>query len=354
MFKYIDKDARVEITQYNVRGVEDNMIILKQFLYNVGDKVKLRHGIKVGTYCGGVNYSIEHKANELNMLTIKDRVLDKSGNYYIVESNGELLRVTDTMIDQLKTKAYHYWESKDTPLTCIIGRTASGKDTFANLLANDPDKIIKSYTTRPRRKGEGDTHKFIDSIEDYEDRWVESEINGYNYFVLEEDIIEKDILIVDPVGFKSLMSQPEFTREVEVYYLMVDPLTRMNRYIKRESTVTKTPGIWGDYDGSQLLKCDFIERNGSEDSQFTAFEKLLENSYFRKKYNIEVLSSGTLINQPHHKKLYWGGNYCEHRKVGGWTTNKGEVEPINPIEEVNDYIEYILTEDMRGGDNDEK
>ena len=46
-------------------------------------------------------------------------------------------------------------------LLCVIGRTACGKDSLVNKLCERTGlKAITSYTTRPRRENEGDTHIF--------------------------------------------------------------------------------------------------------------------------------------------------------------------------------------------------
>lgn len=329
MFKQLNNGKVIDLERYKsdkMKQLNNNKVVdleryksdtMKQFLYDIGQEVILRYEIKVGTYCGGVEFSNTHKKAETQTLTITDQIIDEFGNYYITKELGAEEPITDTMIDQLKTKAHHQWKKKR-PLICIIGRTASGKDTFASSLVDEHTSLIKSYTTRPRREGEGDTHIFIDSIEGYKDRWVESEINGYNYFVLEEDIVNNDILIVDPVGFYSLVNQPEFARDVEVYYLMVDPMTRLTRYTARDKSTVE----------------DFIERDGSENKQFAKFEKSLQNEHFRDKYNIRVFTSETKGQEPFYRELLWDGPYCGQRHTGGWLVDNSKLRDTNLIEEV--------------------
>ena len=95
----------------------------------------------------------------------------------------------------------------------ICGRTASGKDSIANKLAEQGYKLLTSYTTRPRRANEKDTHIFI----------TKEEINGFKkpqdnldsiiaytkigeceYFATMRQLLECDIYIIDPVGIKYL------------------------------------------------------------------------------------------------------------------------------------------------------
>ena len=52
-------------------------------------------------------------------------------------------------------------ENKEHILLCIMGRTSCGKDTLVGKLCGHTGlTAITSYTTRPRRNNEGDTHIF--------------------------------------------------------------------------------------------------------------------------------------------------------------------------------------------------
>ena len=64
-------------------------------------------------------------------------------------------------------------------------------------------KKLKSYTTRPKRVNEGDTHVFIDESEvpKYVDQMVaHTKIGEYHYFATSEQLQENDIYIIDPNG----------------------------------------------------------------------------------------------------------------------------------------------------------
>lgn len=166
------------------------------------------------------------------------------------------------------------------PLIVIIGRTASGKDTLAEIYTNPLSPMAKSYTTRPRRYEEGDTHIFIDDVEAYDDRWVETQIGDYRYFMTKEQIEDSGVITVDPCGFYSLverMEQEGMDRELDVYYLMVDEHTRRKRYLKRDQTSNK----------------EFNIRDLAENEQFARFEKKLRDEDFCERYNIEVRTSET-------------------------------------------------------------
>lgn len=101
-------------------------------------------------------------------------------------------------------------ENKEHVLLCLMGKTASGKDTLANKLCERTGlSQIISYTTRERRDNEGDTHIFI-SDEEY--RALESagqiaaftQIGQYKYCCTVDQLYENDVYVIDPVGVKNL------------------------------------------------------------------------------------------------------------------------------------------------------
>jgi len=161
----------------------------------------------------------------------------------------------------------------DNELIIIVGRTASGKDTLARHLANNGRTILITYTTRPRRPGEGDTHHFIDNADDYPNKWVDTCINGNTYFFLEEDIYKHDILIIDPIGIYKLLSYKSFTRNYRVVYLRIDDDTRKARYIAR----------------ANASEADYTARNNAESEQFDEFERRIQDDDYRNKHNITVI-----------------------------------------------------------------
>lgn len=171
--------------------------------------------------------------------------------------------------------------NKKRELTIIMGRAASGKDTLAQKLISEDRTMVLSHTTRPRRKGEGDTHIFIDSIEPYSNRWLETTINGYSYFVTEDDLYKHDILVIDTKGFFDLTAKDQLNRKYKVYYVDVPMALRRERYMLRENATEES----------------FIERNSAEDLQFTNFEELLCSKNFRKKHNIKVIDNINGFNE---------------------------------------------------------
>ena len=95
-------------------------------------------------------------------------------------------------------------------LLCVMGRSASGKDTLVQKLCERTGlKQIISYTTRERRVNESETHIFISDTE-YQD--LESsgqiaaftQIGQHKYCCTIQQLYENDIYVIDPVGVKHL------------------------------------------------------------------------------------------------------------------------------------------------------
>lgn len=95
-------------------------------------------------------------------------------------------------------------------LLLIVGRTASGKDSLVGKLCERTNlKAVTSYTTRPRRENEGDTHIF--TTEDvYEQMQSEgkvaayTQISGYHYWTTINQLYENDLYIIDYKGIETL------------------------------------------------------------------------------------------------------------------------------------------------------
>ena len=95
-------------------------------------------------------------------------------------------------------------------LLCIMGRSASGKDTLANMLCERVGlKQVISYTTRERRVNEGETHIFI-SDDEYHELETSGQIAAFTqigqhkYCCTINQLYDNDIYVIDPVGVKHL------------------------------------------------------------------------------------------------------------------------------------------------------
>ena len=131
--------------------------------------------------------------------------------------------------------------NKEHILLLILGRTASGKDSLVNKLCERTNlKAITSYTTRPRRENEGDTHIF--TTEDvYEQMQAEgkvaayTEIAGYHYWTTIEQLYENDIYIIDYRGVQTLreLNLPDI-RFVTVFVNTPDKIREERALSKRK------------------------------------------------------------------------------------------------------------------------
>lgn len=158
-------------------------------------------------------------------------------------------------------------ENKEHVLLLIIGRTASGKDTLVNKLAERTGlKQLISYTTRDRRQNEGDTHKFV-SEADYQEMLtnnqvaVDSNIAGNYYWSVIPQLYDADIYIVDYVGYKKLknLNLPNL-RLVSVYINVPDDIRKERALNHRKD------------DRHKFMQRDFDERQ--------QFREMLKNADF--------------------------------------------------------------------------
>lgn len=100
--------------------------------------------------------------------------------------------------------------NKEHTLLCIMGESSSGKDSLINSLCKIMGySAICSYTTRPRRSGEGDTHIFVDDsvyTEMLADNKIAAytEISGFKYWTTIDQLWENDCYIIDPIGLETL------------------------------------------------------------------------------------------------------------------------------------------------------
>jgi guanylate kinase len=101
-------------------------------------------------------------------------------------------------------------ENNEHVLLCIMGRTACGKDSLVNKLCElTGARQIISYTTRPRRDNEGETHIFA-TKEDYQQMRANgnvaayTEIAGNYYWTTIDQLYGNDIYIIDPNGVQTL------------------------------------------------------------------------------------------------------------------------------------------------------
>lgn len=157
--------------------------------------------------------------------------------------------------------------NKEHVLLCILGRTSCGKDTLVNKLCERTGlTAITSYTTRPRRNNEGETHIFS-TKETYEQMQSEGKVAAYTeiagniYWTTVDQLYKHSVYIIDPRGVDTLhkLNLPNL-RLVTVYINTPDD-------VRKERALNKR----GD-DRLIFMKRDLAERD--------QFRTMLKNADF--------------------------------------------------------------------------
>lgn len=167
-------------------------------------------------------------------------------------------------------------------LLCILGRTACGKDSLVNKLCERTGlKQIISYTTRPRRENEGDTHIFVDEA-DFEQMnqagvvAAFTQIGEYKYWTTIDQLENVDIYIIDYEGLKTLrkLNLPNI-RLISVYINVPDNIREERALNKRKD------------DRLKFRTRDFAERQQFREMLKNAdFDYAISNIDFAKAYSI--------------------------------------------------------------------
>ena len=158
-------------------------------------------------------------------------------------------------------------ENREHILLCLMGRTASGKDTLAQKLCERTGlRQIISYTTRERRLNEGDTHIFISdeeykALEDSNQIATFTQIGPYKYCCTVEQLYQNDVYVIDPIGVQHL-------RELNVPNLRIVTI-----YINTPDEIRKERALNQRRDDRlTFMKRDLDER--------TQFREMLRNADF--------------------------------------------------------------------------
>ena len=140
----------------------------------------------------------------------------------------------------------------------ILGRTASGKDTFTKFLEEQGLQGVLSSTTRAKRSSDDNSHRFVSletAKEEMKNAVAKTEINGNFYYTRKEDLENKDYYIIDALGAKELVtSLPDI--DFHIVYIFCDEEHRKKQYLNRCITSEE----------------EYNFRSRAEDKQFTDFE----------------------------------------------------------------------------------
>lgn len=119
------------------------------------------------------------------------------------------------------------------PLFLFVGKSASGKTTIANMLAEQHGlKQIESYTTRPPRFNGEIGHIFVgeEEFKKLGELAAYTYYNGSHYGTTFEQLNESDIYVVDVPGVESLLQKlKDDTRPINVFYFDTSVYNRILR-----------------------------------------------------------------------------------------------------------------------------
>lgn len=156
----------------------------------------------------------------------------------------------------------------------LIAESGAGKDTIANKLEEQGYKILKSYATRPQRPGEGNTHIFIkpDEVEQYKNQMIAyTKIGEYEYFSTKDQLLNSDIYIIDPKGYKYLKNKIQNIKIIPIF-INVKEQERYNRACKR---------VGFDEQEKKKIESRFI-------SEYKQFQKFREEEEFYSVMNYDL------------------------------------------------------------------
>ena len=143
----------------------------------------------------------------------------------------------------------------------VIGRSGSGKDTLVNYMCQKYGlKKLKSYTTRPPRQNEEDTHIFIspEDVQKYQDDIIAyTKIGEFEYFATKSQLKDINFHIIDPKGVQDLENIPNLKEEFSFIKLLI--------YLP-EKERKKRIALRGDSEEA------FLKRQEGEKQQFDNFE----------------------------------------------------------------------------------
>jgi guanylate kinase len=173
-------------------------------------------------------------------------------------------------------------KNEDHVLLCILGRTACGKDSLVNKLCERTGlKSIISYTTRPRRENEGDTHIFT-TKETYEQMQADgnvaayTEIAGNLYWTTVDQLYENDVYIIDYEGLKTLKALNLINLRLVSVFINTPDEIREERALNLRKD-----------DKAKFRVRDFAERNQFRDMLKNAdFDYAISNINFPRAYSV--------------------------------------------------------------------
>lgn len=121
-------------------------------------------------------------------------------------------------------------------IVLIVGESGSGKSEICGYLENNYRlKEVKSYTTRPKRNGNDNSHIFVtnEEFDNLNDVIAYTEYNGYKYCATEQQIEECDTYIIDPDGIDYFLEEYNGSKIPMVVHIYAPTELRRKRMLHR-------------------------------------------------------------------------------------------------------------------------
>lgn len=133
---------------------------------------------------------------------------------------------------------------KGSAIYLLMGPSGSGKDTLASILAMTCGySILRSYTTRPRRYADENTHHFVRSLAEWSRMCPCDPIVAYTkfdqweYWATAKQVDESDFYIIDPAGVEFFRQHYRGHKKIVVIMIKVPALKRLWRMIVRGDSI---------------------------------------------------------------------------------------------------------------------
>lgn len=120
------------------------------------------------------------------------------------------------------------------PLVLVVAKSGVGKSYIVNKICEDFNKreVISRTTRKPRFQNES-THVFVSNEQadkEFNNSIAKTIFDRNRYYTLEEDLVEKDIYIIDPRGVKSMKDKGV---DFKTVYINANLKTRIKQMRKR-------------------------------------------------------------------------------------------------------------------------
>lgn len=139
-------------------------------------------------------------------------------------------------------------------------------------------KQVKSYTNRPKRYENEDTHIFTnESLKDKQNLVAWTKYNGYEYWATKDQIEESDFYIIDPKGISNFVKNYSGNKIPIVVYVGCKWWIRFKRIWKRENIFQAIKRTWYDRKTFKDIKekSDVFFANNSSKDFTSAYSKLV-------------------------------------------------------------------------------